>query len=62
VISPRLDGALAAALAAGKTYPARDRDVAKVEQAFRAGLLAEPAARDDESAKGRRKGSSRSRR
>jgi len=61
-LSPRLDTALAAALATSKTFPEKDRDVAKVAKAFRNGLAADPAAPDDEASKGKRRGSTRSRR
>jgi len=61
-LSPRLDGGLAAALAAGKSYPEKDADVAKVAAAFRAGLAADPVVQDDGAPKSKRRTSTRSRR
>jgi hypothetical protein len=60
-LSPRLDRALEAALAAGKTFPVKQRDVAKISAAFRAGLQADAVAQADD-ADAQRRGKSRSRR
>jgi hypothetical protein len=53
-LSPRLDRALAAALGAGRGFPGREREVAKVAEAFRTGLAADPSGQDDSGGSGKR--------
>jgi hypothetical protein len=53
-LSARLDRALEAALGASRAYPVKESDVAKVAQAFRAGLASDSEPQKDVSKKGKR--------
>jgi len=56
-LSARLDRALDAALDVGRAFPTKQREIAKVAEAFRSGLASDPAPQKGGAHKGARSGS-----